>query len=108
MSLSLNKTRVSLMKYNKTNYTKLKRYRKLILKDRSDVDYKNYRYFLINYLLNLDQQLWDTYELYQDLLNCIKNGNVIKLNVIIKNYKNEYSNLSDYMKVSMKTIVAHK
>ena len=45
VSRSLNKTRIKLMKYDKDNYNKLKRYWKLLLKSRNDIDYSKWKRF---------------------------------------------------------------
>lgn len=119
ISRSLNKTRVAYMNKDKDNYTKLKRYWKLLLKDRTKVDIANYRKVycfkqmmceedIINYLTSLNDELKDTYELYQDLLHSIKSKNVAKFNSILDNVKKEYPNISGYMKKSINSIKTNK
>ena len=43
ISTSLNKTRINIMKKDKKNYNKLKRYRKLILKSQDELDNSKWR-----------------------------------------------------------------
>ncbi len=45
VSRSLNKTRIKLMKYDKDNYNKLKRYWRLLLKSKNDIDYSMWKRF---------------------------------------------------------------
>ena len=45
ISRSLNKTRIKIMNRDKVNYNKLKRYWKLILKDKRELDYENWQRF---------------------------------------------------------------
>src|SRR5690606_37650214 len=65
---ALNKTRIAVMNQDKKNYNKLKRYWKLLLKDQSTIDYKNFTYHrcfkklvrevdIIHYLLDLNPEL---------------------------------------------------
>jgi len=119
ISRSLNKTRVSIMNKDKDNYNKYKRYWKLLLKNRNDLDTINYKKVfcfkqmmceedIVNYLLDLNTELRDTYELYQDLLNCIKSKNPDRFNTILENIKKDYPNISNYMKTSLKSIKEYK
>ena len=79
ISRSLNKTRINAMKDNKEDKNKFKKYWRLILKSRFDVDsssWKKFRCFknlmteidVVDYLLNKDKILSNTYDVYQDLL----------------------------------------
>jgi len=120
ISRALNKTRITVMNQNKQNYTKLKRYWKLLLKYRADIDTGEYRRYLcykqwmceedvLNDLLCIDSELNNTYELYQDLLRSIKTKNIAKFNRIIDDYKKGvYKNISGYMITSMATIISHQ
>ena len=76
ISTSLNKTRINLMKKDKKNYNKLKRYWRLILKPQEELDnskWKKYTCFnnlmtqssVVDYLINIDKELLNTYEVYQ-------------------------------------------
>ena len=100
------------MKKDKKNYNKLKRYWRLILKSRDELDNSHWRKFtcfndfmtevdVVNYLTESNKELDNTYQLYQDLLHSIKNNNFKLLNIILNS---DYSIISDYMKTSIKTI----
>ena len=112
ISTSLNKTRIKLMKKDKKNYNKLKRYWRLILKSSEELDnsrWKKWTCFdkmmtqsdIVDYLINIDEELKETYNIYQNILYAIKNNKYINL-------KNTLSNASDkissYMKTSVKTL----
>ena len=112
ISTSLNKTRINLMKRDKKNYNKLKRYWKLILKDQEELDntkWKRWRCFdnlmsqsdIVNYLINIDKQLKETYEVYQNILYSIKHNKYDELESILSI---KYVNISDNMKKSLKTL----
>jgi len=111
-SRALNKTRIKIMNNDKKNYNKFKKYWKLLLKDKSKIDYVKYRYHrsfknqmreidIINYLLDLDPILEASYNLYHDVRHCIKNRNFSLLKKILNEANNH---VSDYMKTSIKTI----
>jgi len=68
------------MNRDKKNYNKLKKYWKLLLKDQTKLDYKNYTYHrcfkkhmceveILHYLIDLDSELKASYELYQYVRN---------------------------------------
>ena len=112
ISTSLNKTRIKIMKNDKKNYNKLKRYWKLILKSYDELDNSKWRrwtcfdHFLtqvdvVNYLISINTELYETYKLYQNLLYSIKNNSYSELS---KYLNNDNSNVSDYMKTSIKTL----
>ena len=112
ISTSLNKTRINLMKKDKKNYNKLKRYWRLILKPQEELDNSKWRKYtcfnnlmtqssVVNYLINIDKELLNTYEIYQNILYSIKNNKYKELETILNN-KNEY--ISSYMKKSIKTL----
>jgi len=112
ISKSLNKTRIKLMKKDKVNYNKLKRYWKNILKSRLELDSSKWRKYtcfkdltteldIVNYLVSLDKELEETYQVYQDLLYAFQNDN---LTVLEETLNKKYNNLSEYMKTSIKTI----
>ena len=112
ISTSLNKTRINLMKKDKKNYNKLKRYWRLILKPQEELNnskWKKYTCFnnlmtqssVVNYLINIDKELLNTYEVYQNILYAIKNNKYNELEIIL-NDKNE--TISGYMKKSIKTL----
>ena len=112
ISASLNKTRIMLMKKDKKNYNKLKRYWRLILKLSDDLDnskWKRWTCFdklmtqsdIVDYLINIDEELKETYEVYQNILYAIKNNKYNDLEIILNN-KND--KVSSYMKTSIKTL----
>ena len=112
ISRALNKTRIKLMKKDKSNYNKLKRYWKNILKSRFDLNcssWKKYPCFkdltteqdVVDYLVSLDTELEETYQIYQDLLYALQNKD---LNVLEATLNIKYNNISDYMNTSIKTL----
>ena len=116
ISKSLNKTRIRAMKSNKNSYNKMKRYWKLILKDRNELDcskWKKYTCFpnlmteidVVNYILDQSVELKTTYYKYQELLQSIREKNY---DVFIYAINNVNSLISDYMKISIKTLIEFK
>ena len=116
ISRSLNKTRIRAMKNNKPAYNKMKRYWKLILKDRNELDYskrKRYTCFpnlmteidVVNYILDQSVELKTTYYKYQKLLQSIREKNYDNFIYAIDNVNNS---ISDYMKTSIKTLTEFK
>ena len=116
ISRSLNKTRIRVMKNNKAAYNKMKRYWKLVLKDRNELDYykwKKYTCFpnlmteidVVNYILNQSVELKATYYKYQELLQSIREKNYNKFIYAINNID---TSVSDYMKTSIKTLIEFK
>ena len=70
------------MNQDKKNYNKLKKYWKLLLKDRSKINRVKYNYYrlfkklmreidIIHYLLDLDGELKASYELYHHVRYCL-------------------------------------
>ena len=112
ISTALNKTRIALMKKDKKNYNKFKRYWKLILKASSDLNiskWKKYKCFdnlmtqkdIVDYLINTNEELKQTYEVYQNILYALQNKSFSDL----KNELNtNHDNVSTYMKTSIKTL----
>lgn len=116
ISRSLNKTRIRAMKNNKNAYNKMKRYWKLILKDRNELDcskWKKYTCFhnlmteidVVNYILDQSVELKTTYYKYQELLQSIREKNYDNFIYAINNVN---SLISDYMKTSIKTLTEFK
>ena len=79
LSKSLNKTRINVMKENKKDQNKFKKYWRFILKSRFDLDmsfWKKFRCFkelmteidIVDYLLKQNQFFENSYDLYQDIL----------------------------------------
>lgn len=115
ISRALNKTRIRVMKKNKDNYNKLKNYWKNILKSRFELDcssWKRYKCFkdltteqdIVDYLVSLDKEFEDTYQVYQDLLYAFQNDNI---NVLEDALNTKYNNISEYMITSIKTIKSY-
>ena len=112
ISTSLNKTRIALMKKDKKNYNKLKRYWRLILKPRNELDiskWRKYRCFdslmtqqdVVNYLINTSEKLRQTYEVYQNILSAIQSNDYLELKKALNTQNDKISN---YMKTSIKTL----
>ena len=113
ISRSLNKTRINIMKKHKRYHRKVKRYWKLILKDRNDLDVSKWKRFtcfdslmteedIVNYLINIDKELKETYLVYQDILYALKHKKYDLLSSCL--YKNNPF-ISSYMKTSIKTLI---
>ena len=113
ISRSLNKTRINIMKKHKKYHRKFKRYWKLILKDRNDLDVSRWKRFtcfdslmteadVVNYLINIDKELKETYLVYQDILYALKHKKYDLLSSCL--YKNNPF-ISSYMKTSIKTLI---
>ncbi|MEK6455906.1 transposase [Caldifermentibacillus hisashii] len=111
-SRALNKTRINVMNRDKKNYNKLKTYWKLLLKDQTKLDYKNYTYHrcfkkhmceveILHYLIDLDSELKASYELYQYVRHCIKTKD---FELLKKTLANKQNSVSSYMKTAIKTI----
>jgi len=113
ISRSLNKTRIMVMNKNKKYYTKLKRYWRLILKSRDDLDISKWQKFVcfdslmteadvVDTLVNIDSELKETYLVYQNLLYCLQNK---RFNLLKSYLTKSYSNISSYMKTSISTLL---
>ena len=113
ISRSLNKTRIAVMNKNKKHQRKFKRYWRLILKSREESDVYKWKKFtcfeslmteadVVNFLINLDNELLQTYLIYQDLLYSLKNKKYDLLKYTLNNYN---QNISSYMKTSIKTLI---
>ncbi len=116
LSRSLNSTRTSVMKENPKHYRKLKRYWKLLLKNQSDLNNTNYRYFhcfhhlmteqlVVDELLKIDTQLKDIYWFYQEYLSNFKNKNFKACKELTENVN---PNISDTMKRSIRSLKKHE
>lgn len=116
ISRSLNKTRIRTMKNNKAVYNKIKRYWKLILKDRNELDYSKWKRYtcfpnlmteidVVNYILDQSIELKTTYYKYQELLQSIRDKDYDNFIYAISNVNNS---VSDYMKTSIKTLIEFK
>ncbi len=112
ISRSLNKTRIKVMKDNKKNYKKLKRYWRLPLKYRGSLDCTKYRRFtcfhnfkteeqVTDFIINSNDEMKNTYWLYQKILAAIKNKDSDYFREIIHL---NHEGISDYMKTSIKSL----
>lgn len=113
---ALDKTRIKLCYKSNPNYTKLKKFWKLILKDKRKLnkDDKRYQksfkkemsdYDIVTYLINTDEQLYETYQVYQSILYSIstKNKDIFLSIIHGKNKK-----VSKYMKKALRTFKKFK
>lgn len=108
---ALDKTRLELCYKSNPNYTKLKKYWKLILKDKRELVKDKRRYQkcfrkemtqeeIVTYLINTNNELYETYQIYQSILYSINTRNKdIFLSII--NGKN--NSVSKHMKKAIKT-----
>ena len=112
VSRTFNKTRIMIMKKHKQHYRKLKRYWKLLLKYRKDLDNSVRKRFtcfenlmttinVVDYLINIDEVLKQTYLIYQKILHSLKARNYKLLKPVLINPNN---NISSYMKTAIKTL----
>ncbi|MHA6258796.1 ISL3 family transposase [Sporosarcina sp. CAU 1771] len=119
---SMNKCRINIMNQLKTSshdnmkkYRRLKRYWKLLLKNRarlSSVEYKYYPLFgqrletsIIEEMLAYDPVLKANYELYQELLKAMTNKDFEALSSCLANPVSPL--ISNYMRTSLKTLRKH-
>ena len=112
ISRALHKSKINIMKKDNKHYNKLKRYWRLLLKSRDELDCSKWKRFtcfnelmteldIVNYLIETNKELDDTYQLYQDLLYSIKNNNS---KLLTDTLNNNSGIISEYMKTSIKTI----
>ena len=113
ISRSLNKTRINTMKENKVDKNKFKKYWKLILKSRFDLDggsWKKFRCFknliteidVVDYLLEKDETLSNTYDLYQDLLYYLQKKDYDSFNKVLNESDN---NISKQMNTTLSSLI---
>ena len=110
---ALDKTRIKLCYKSNPNYNKLKKYWKLILKNEDELDDKNKKYNkhfkkeitqkdIVTYLINTDDSLFTTYNLYQGIIKSIdKRDKQTFLNII----HNVDKSISKYAKKAIKTFI---
>ena len=110
---ALDKTRIALCKKSNPNYTKLKKYWKLILKNEDDLDTKKKFYspnfrkevtesYIVSYLIHTNTTLHATYNYYQGLLKALKKRDKNKFFSIIHNPSID---ISDYARKANKTLL---
>ena len=104
-------TRVQIMKQDKKNYNKLKHYWKSLQKceDELEKEKKHYskhfgkhisEYEIVQYLINTNDCLKQTYNLYQGIIKAIRNKDI---NLFIKIIESKHKNISEYMIKTLKT-----
>lgn len=112
VSRALNKTRIRLMKKSNANYKKLKRYWKLLLKSRDEIDCSTWKKFtcfsnymteidVVNFLANSDPELKDSYEIYQNILYAIQHRDTT---VLKESLSSNLLHISEYIKTSIKSL----
>lgn len=108
---ALDKTRLSLCYKSNPNYTKLKKYWKLILKDKRELDKSNKRYQkcfkkeltqeeIVTYLINTNEELYETYQIYQSIIYAVDTRNK---NIFLSIINGKNKKVSKYMKRTLKT-----
>lgn len=111
---ALDKTRIALCVKSNPNYNKLKKYSKLLLKNEDELNkvkkkyYKNFnkemtQYDIVQYLINTDEILNYTYNLYQGIIKSINKRDKNKFLNIIHNVDNK--KLNKYSKKAIKTFL---
>lgn len=107
---ALDKTRIKLCYKSNPNYNKLKKYWKLLLKDKRELNNKDKRYQkcfrkemtqkeIVTYLINTNTELYETYQIYQSILYSLDTRN----KQIFKSVINGKKKGSEYMKKAIKT-----
>jgi len=113
---ALNKTRVQIMNLSEEHYNKYKRFWKLILKDRDNLDAVKLRYNrsfrkqmreidIVEFLLDQSPELKACYQLYQNMKTAIKLKDVTLLDEVLST---DEPLLSKYMLTSLKTIKKYR
>lgn len=111
---ALDSTRIRLCTKSNPNHTKLKKYWKLILKKEADLDDKKKRYSkcfqkemtqkeIVTYLINIDEALYKTYNLYQGILKSLDNKDFNQFKKII--HKAKTKDLIKKTKQAIKTFI---
>ena len=110
---ALDNTRKRLCNKSNSNYKKMKKYWKLILKKENELDDKKKRYNkhfrkeitqkeIVSYLINTDKTLYNEYQIYQGLDKAINNRDKELFYKIVNNNKNN-KYISKDMKKVLKT-----
>ena len=108
---ALDKTRIKLCYKSNPNYKKLKKYWKLILKDKRELDKEKRKYQkcfrkemtqeeIVTYLINTNDELYETYQIYQSILYSINTRNK---NMFLSIINGKKKNVSKYMKKALRT-----
>jgi transposase len=113
---ALNRTRTDVMKHSKEDYTKFKKYWKLILKNEEELDDSTFVYSrcfrkpmrecdIVEYLLSKDDELRSTYDLYQSLLRAVRNREPDRFFKYCDRY---YNSVSGYMKKTLRSFYENR
>ena len=116
LSRALDKTRIKVMNSQKENYNKFKRYYKLLLKKSfklNRVNYKKYICFkqmmsqsdIVDFLINQDNELKNTYKIYQEIMYAISFKDTKLLEKLIDS---KTTDISSFMQTSLKTLKKYK
>src|SRR5699024_4863843 len=122
ISRSMNNTRIQIMNRFKTSngedmkkYRRLKRYWRLLLKYKHNLSHTDYKYYplfgqrleasLVKELLDYDQDLKVHYDLYQSLLESVKEKNFAAIEYTLSTVKQHVYSRS--MQTSIKTLKKH-
>ena len=112
---ALDNTRVKLCNKSNSNYRKLKKYWKLILKKEDELDDKKKRYSkcfkkemtekeIVTYLINTDDTLYNDYQVYQGIDKAVNNRDKELFLNIVHNNKNNKT-ISSKMTKALKTYI---
>ncbi len=112
LTKSLNKIRIDVMNQNKDDSTKFKKYWRLILKSRFDLDtsyWKKFRCFknlmtevdVVDYLLSKDKFFENSYDLYQDILYHLQHRDYKGFSQIINQ---KYKDISKQLQTTLNTL----
>ncbi len=112
LTKSLNKTRINVMNQNKDDSTKFKRYWRLVLKSRFDLDtscWKKFRCFknlmtevdVVDYLLSKDKFFENSYDLYQDILYHLQHRDYKGFSQVINQ---KYKDISKQLQTTLNTL----
>ena len=109
---SLNKSRINVMRQNKEDSTKFKRYWRLILKSRFDLDTSSWERFrcfkslmteidVVDYLLSKDKFFENSYDLYQDILYHLQHRDYKGFSQVINQ---KYKDISKELQTTLNTL----
>ena len=112
LTKSLIKTRINVMRQNKEDSTKFKRYWRLILKSRFDLDTSSWERFrcfkslmteidVVDYLLSKDKFFENSYDLYQDILYHLQHRDYKGFSQVINQ---KYKDISKELQTTLNTL----
>ena len=112
LTKNLNKTRINVMNQNKDDSTKFKRYWRLILKSRFDLDtscWKKFRSFknlmtevdVVDYLLSKYKFFENSYDLYQDILYHLQHRDYKGFSQVVNQ---KYKDISKQLQTTLNTL----